>query len=355
MTELTRNSFGRLPDGREAFLYRFRNGNGVEAAITDFGGRVVSVHAPDLNGTPADIVLGFDDLGGYVAKNPYFGALVGRYANRIANAEFQIDGQTFKLDANDPPNTLHGGKVGFDKVLWTSREIEVKGDPALELTHSSADGDEGFPGSLDVRVVYQLTSGNELRIEFSATTDQKTVLNLTNHSYFDLAGQGKGKILDHVLTINADRYTPIDQNLIPTGELAPVADTPFDFRQPKRIGERIDDRNVQLKLALGYDHNFVLNFEPSETPQLAARAVHPESGRMLEVFTTQPGVQFYSGNHLTGEVIGKGGVVYAFRTGFCLETQHFPNSPNQPNFPSTELSPGQEFRAVTIFRFGTAE
>lgn len=355
MTELTRSSFGHLPDGREASLYRFRSGSGIEAAITDFGGRVISIHAPDRRGKPEDIALGFDDLAGYVAKNPYFGALVGRYANRIAYAQFQLDGRTYHLDTNDPPNTLHGGKIGFDKVLWQSRQIESQGEPALELTHVSPDGDEGFPGTLNVRVVYCLTANNELRIDFSATTDKKTVLNLTNHSYFDLAGQGKAKVLDHIVTINADRFTPIDKNLIPTGELAPVENTPFDFRQPRCIGDRIEDRNEQLKIALGYDHNFVLNQSGGSTPGFAARAVHPESGRMLEVFTTQPGVQFYTGNHLTGDVKGKGGIVYAYRSGFCLETQHFPDTPNHPEFPSTELSPGQEFRSTTIFRFAIAE
>lgn len=352
MSELNRTCFGRLPDGNEASLFHFRAGNGISVNITDFGGRVVNIYAPDRMGKVEDIALGFDDLAGYVAKNPYFGALVGRYANRIAYARFELDGRTYHLDPNDPPNTLHGGKLGFDKVLWGARETEIDGEPALELSHTSPDGHEGFPGALQARVVYRLIQ-NELRIDFVATTDKKTVLNLTNHSYFDLAGQGKGKILDHVVTIDADRYTPIDRDLVPTGELAPVEGTPFDFRQPRRIGERIDDRNEQLKLALGYDHNFVLNGGGGDTPAFAARAVEPDSGRMLEVFTTQPGVQFYTGNHLKGDVKGKGGVVYAYRTGLCLETQHFPNSPNQPGFPTTELSPGQEFRSSTIFRFAT--
>lgn len=353
MSELNRTFFGKLPDGSDVSLFHFRGETGVQVNITDFGGRVVDIYAPDRKGNVADIALGFDDLAGYVAKNPYFGALVGRYANRIANAQFQLNGHTYKLDANDPPSTLHGGKIGFDKVLWEARETEADGQPALELSHTSPDGHEGFPGTLRTRVVYRLIK-NELRIDFSAVTDKKTVLNLTNHSYFDLAGQGKGQILNHVVTINADTFTPVDTELIPTGELRPVEGTPFDFRQPRRIGERIDDRNEQLKLGLGYDHNFVLNGD-GNTAAFAARAVEPESGRMLEVFTTQPGVQFYTGNHLKGDVKGKGGVVYSFRTGFCLETQHFPNSPNQPNFPSTELTPGEEFRSTTIFRFAVAE
>jgi aldose 1-epimerase len=351
MSNLTKRSFGSLPSGEQISLYSFTNGNGVGASVTNFGGRVVMLLVPDRNGELEDVALGFDDLAGYLAKNPYFGALVGRYANRIAGAQFVLDGQTYKLAANDDSNSLHGGIKGFDKVVWNASETSLDGAPALELRYRSPDGEDGYPGNLDVRVIYQLTEGNELRIEYFAQTDRKTVLNLTNHSYFDLSGQGNGNVVDHVVTIHADRFTPVDQNLIPTGELKSVEGTPFDFRQPTRIGERIDEKNEQLKLGIGYDHNFVLN-RTGDGLTLAARAAEPNSGRVLEVFTTQPGLQFYTGNHLDGSVQGKGGVTYGFRTGFCLETQHFPDSPNHPEFPSTELAPGQEYRATTLFRFG---
>lgn len=351
MSDLTREPFGRLQSGEEVSLYRFRNRNAVEVTITNFGGRVTSILAPDRLGDVADVVLGFDDLPGYAKTNPYFGALVGRYANRIANAKFALDGAEYHLDANAPPNTLHGGKRGFDSVLWEAHEVNDAQGAHLELRYRSADGEEGFPGNLDARVEYCLTDGNELRIDFSANTDKKTVLNLTNHSYFDLAGQGSGTVLDHVVEIAADHFVPVDANLIPTGELRAVAGTPFDFRHPARAGERIDADDEQLKLAIGYDHTFVLN-RSGDGPGFAARAVDPASGRMLEVFTTQPGVQFYTGNHLDGTVKGKGGVVYGFRTGFCLETQHFPDSPNHPEFPSTVLAPGETWQSTTIFRFG---
>ncbi|HEX4773402.1 MAG TPA: aldose epimerase family protein [Bryobacteraceae bacterium] len=351
MTELTKQRFGALPAGEEIFLYRFSNGNGLAFTVTNFGGRIVNIWAPDREGKREDIALGFDTLDGYVHKNPYFGALVGRYANRIANGRFTLDGQVYQLPVNNPPNTLHGGFHGFDSVPWKAAEVHHNGSRALQLEYLSRDGEEGFPGNLQTTVLYSVTESNELRIDFHATTDKKTVLNLTNHSYFDLAGQGKGSVLDHVVTINADRYVPIDEHLIPTGALPAVAGTPFDFRTPRRIGERIDDPDPQLKLALGYDHTFVLSKDGANGPGFAAKAVEPKSGRTLEVYTTQPGVQFYTGNHLTGNVTGKGGVVYAFRTGFCLETQSFPDSPNHPDFPSTELAPGDDYRSTTIYRF----
>jgi aldose 1-epimerase len=350
MSNLTKRAFGTLPSGEQISLYTFTNANGIEASITNFGGRVVKLLAPDRNGELDDVALGFDNLDGYLAKNPYFGALVGRCANRIAGAQFVLDGQTYKLAANDGSNSLHGGMKGFDKVVWTPFETSLDGVPALELRYLSPDGEDGYPGNLDVRVTYQLTDGNELRLEYFAKTDRKTVLNLTNHSYFDLSGQGKGNVLDHVVTIHADRFTPVDQNLIPTGELKSVEGTPFDFRQPTRVGERIDEKNEQLKLGIGYDHNFALN-RTGDGLMLAARVAEPTSGRVLEVFTTQPGVQFYTGNHLDGSIKGKGGVTYGFRTGFCLETQHFPDTPNHPEFPSAELARGQEYRASTLFRF----
>ncbi len=351
MSILTKQPFGTLENGEQVHLFHFKNSRGIEVSITDFGGRIVRIHTPDRAGQFRDIVLGFDDLDGYAGKNPYFGALVGRYANRIANGRFTLGDHTFELAINDPPNTLHGGFKGFDHVLWAAQEISTDSGPALQLTYISADGEEGFPGKLTATVTYRLTENNELRIDFLASADKSTVVNLTNHSYFDLAGQGEGAILDHMVTIYADRFTPVNEHLIPTGELQSVVGTPFDFRSAKRIGDSIDDKNEQLKLALGYDHNFVLNKPPSNTPELAARAVHSGSGRVLEVLTTQPGVQFYTGNHLDGTVIGKGGAVYGFRTGFCLETQHFPDSPNHPTFPSTEVKPGQERRETTIFRF----
>jgi aldose 1-epimerase len=352
MSKLTKRSFGSLSSGDEIYLYTFRNTGGLETSITNFGGRVVTLLVPDRKGQLEDVALGFDNLDGYLEKNPYFGALVGRYANRIAGARFVLDGHTYKLAANNGSNSLHGGIRGFDKVRWESSETSVDGSPALELRYRSPDGEEGYPGNLDVRVTYQLTDGNELRIEYFATVDRKTVLNLTNHSYFDLSGQGKGNVLDHVVSINADRFTPVNENLIPTGELKSVEGSPFDFRRPTRIGERIDEKNEQLKLGLGYDHNFVLNGN-SGGLTFAARATEPQSGRVLEVLTTQPGVQFYTGNHLDGSVKGKGGVTYGFRSGFCLETQHFPDTPNRPEFPSAELAPGQEYRASTVFRFST--
>lgn len=354
MSNLTERSFGSLPSGEQILLYTFRNSKDVSVSITNFGGRVVKVLTPDRNGEITDIALGFDDLEGYLEDNPYFGALVGRYANRIANAQFVLDGHIYKLAANDGSNSLHGGSRGFDKVVWTPSDTTVDGEPALELRYLSVDGEDGYPGNLDVHVTYRLTEGNELYIEYRATTDKKTVLNLTNHSYFDLSGEGQGNVLDHVVSIDADRFTPVDQNLIPTGELKSVAGTPFDFRTPMRVGERIDEKNEQLKLGIGYDHNFVLNRTGSGLA-FAARAVEPKSGRVLEVLTTQPGLQFYSGNHLTGSVIGKGGVTYGFRMGFCLETQHFPDSPNHREFPSTELSPGEEFRSTTVFRFAVEQ
>jgi aldose 1-epimerase len=350
MTNLTKSPFGSLPSGEPIYVYSFANAKGTVAAITNFGGRVVKLLVPDRNGKSEDVALGFDNLDGYLAKNPYFGALVGRYANRIAGAQFTLDGRTYRLAANDGTNSLHGGTKGFDKVVWTPTEVSIDGNPALQLDYLSVDGEDGYPGNLQVRVTYRLTEGNELYIEYRAATDKKTVLNLTNHSYFDLSGQGRGNVLDHVVTVNADRFTPVDRNLIPTGELRSVEGTPFDFRRPVRVGEHIDEKNEQLKLGLGYDHNFVLNRNGNGL-MLAARAAEPKSGRVLEVLTTQPGIQFYSGNHLTGSVIGKGGVVYGFRSGFCLETQHFPDSPNQRGFPSTELDPGQEYRNTTVFRF----
>jgi aldose 1-epimerase len=351
LTELTEAVWGALPSGEQIRLYTLRNAAGVEISITNYGGRIVTVKIPDRDGRFADVALGFDDLDGYLRKNPFFGALVGRYANRIANGEFKLDGTTYHLPRNNGENSLHGGLKGFDKVAWKTQSTHTKDGPALRLEYVSADGEEGYPGKLTAIVTYSLSDTNELSIEYEATTDKSTVLNLTNHSYFDLSGQGSGKILDHVATIYADRITPVNSHLIPTGELQPVDGTPFDFRQPTRIGERIDQDDQQLKYGAGYDHNYVLN-RKSEGLQLAARVLDPASGRTVEALTTQPGMQFYTGNHLAESLVrGKGGVVYGFRSGFCLETQHFPDSPNQPQFPSTELKPGARFEQTTVFRF----
>jgi aldose 1-epimerase len=348
-----RSVFGKMTDGQTMDLYTLTNHNGMQVSITNYGGRVVSILVPDRNGKIADVVLGFDHLQGYLETNPFFGALVGRYANRIAHGKFTLDGVTYKLALNDGPNSLHGGLKGFDKRAWKARELS-QGHPAIELTYLSKDGEEGYPGNLSVKVVYTLGADNGLKIDYTATTDKDTVVNLTNHSYFNLAGQGSGDILKHLLMINADRFTPIDATLIPTGKLASVQGTPFDFRKPTAIGARIQENNEQLKFGRGYDHNFVLNHHGGGLV-LAARVTEPESGRVLEVLATQPGVQFYTGNFLDGSIHGKRGKVYGFRTAFCLETQHFPDSPNHPEFPSAELKPGQVYHQVTVYKFSTVK
>ncbi len=347
--EVTKAIFGSMPDGTKIDIFTLHEGD-VTARIMTYGARVVSLEVPDRNGKVADIVLGYDSLEGYLHDpKTYFGAIVGRYGNRIGHGTFVLDGKRYHLPKNDGENSLHGGTVGFDKRVWTAHEIPN----GVEMTLVSKDGDQGYPGTLTAHVRYTL-SARALKIEYSATTDADTVLNLTNHSYFNLAGEGSGDILDEVITIPADRYTPVNSGLIPTGELAPVAGTPFDFRTPTVIGKRIDQDNEQLKFAKGYDQNFVLN-QATSGPALheAAQVMDPKSGRVLTVKTTQPGVQFYSGNFLDGTAHGKHGHVYEKRAGFCLETQHFPDSPNQPNFPSTQLKPGQTFHSVTEYIFST--
>jgi aldose 1-epimerase len=345
---VTKSVFGTLPDGTKVEIYTLEEG-ALKARVMTYGARLVSLEVPDRNGKVADIVLGYDSFAPYTADSKsYFGSIVGRYGNRIAHATFTLDGKRYTLPVNDGVNTLHGGLVGFDKLVWTGHEIPG----GVELSLVSKEGDQGFPGTLTARVRYTLEA-HALKIEYFATTDKDTVLNLTNHSYFNLAGAGQGTILNHVLTIPADRYTPVDSGLIPTGELAPLAGTPLDFRKPTAIGARINDNNEQLRLGKGYDHNYVLNGKMGVMHE-AARVEEPTTGRVLTVTTTQPGVQFYSGNFLDGTLHGKGGHVYAQRTGFCLETQHFPDSPNQPNFPTSELKPGQTYHNVTIFGFSTA-
>jgi aldose 1-epimerase len=350
MSGISNRRWGSLPSGEPIDLFTLRNARGVEASITNYGGRLVELKVPDRAGHSEDIVLGFDSLDGYLGPNPYFGALVGRFANRIANGQFELGGQTYTLLKNNGSNALHGGAKGFDKVAWRAAVVTSNGNPALELRYLSTDGEEGYPGNLDVVVTYSLSEDNVLRIDYAATTDRDTVLNLTNHSYFNLAGHAHGNILDQRVMLNADRFTPVGSNLIPTGDLRSVEATPFDFRQPTAIGARIDANDEQIGFGAGYDHNFVLN-RPGKGLSPAARVHDPHSGRVMEVLTTQPGMQFYTGNHIHGEIHGKGGAVYRARGGFCCETQRFPDSPNQAQFPSAALKPGEQYRETTAFRF----
>jgi aldose 1-epimerase len=340
--------FGKTREGVPVELYTLRNTKGAEARICTYGGTVVSLKVPDRNGNLGDVVLGYDNLEGYLTNSPYFGCLIGRYANRIAKAKFTLDGHEYRLAANNGVNNLHSGPRGFDKVVWTARPTATSEGPALQLTYLSHDGEEGFPGNLLVTAIYTLTEDNALKVQFSATTDKPTVVSLTHHSYFNLLGQGD--ILSHEVMLNADKYTPVDSTSIPTGELAPVAGTPFDFRKPTAIGARIGQDNEQLRIGNGYDHNWVCA-KPLGKPGLIARVYEPTSGRVLEVFSDEPGLQFYTGNSLDGTITGKGGQVYVFRSGFCIEPQHYPDSPNHPKFPSVVLKPGQTFRSTMIFKF----
>jgi aldose 1-epimerase len=348
---IRKQSFGKTASGEQIDLYSLTNKKGMEVSITNFGATVVTLRVPDRAGKAADVVLGYDSLEGYENGKSYFGATVGRYANRIAGGKFSLDGKTYTLPRNDGPNTLHGGVVGFNKKIWKVREIPSNDSAALEMTYLSADGEEGFPGNLSVKVVFTLPSErNELKIAYTATTDKDTALNLTNHSYFNLSGEGHGDILDHVLTLHAKQFTPVDKTLIPTGELRDVAGTPLDFTTATVIGKRINDNYEQLVVGKGYDHNWVLAPGSQRSLTIAAEAYDPKSGRTLEVLTTEPGVQFYSGNFLDGSK-GKGNKPYAQRSAFCLETQHFPDSPNHSSFPSTVLKPGAVFQSETVFRF----
>ncbi len=346
---ITKKSFATTPDGMQTDIYTLVNSNGIEAQVTNFGATLVSLKVPDKNGKLDDVVLGFDNLKDYIEHRNFFGAIVGRYGNRIAKGKFTLDGVEYTLAVNNGLNHLHGGIKGFDRVVWDAKIIPAPDGQALQLTYVSKDMEEGYPGNLTAVITYSLTNDNGIKIEYEATTDKKTVLNLTNHSYFNL--KNAGDILDHVITINADKITPVDEGLIPTGELQSVDGTPFDFRNPTAIGARIDADDQQIQFGGGYDHNFVLNKEGEVKLSLAARVSEPTTGRVMEVYTTEPGLQFYTGNFLDGSVTGKYGRVYEKRNAFCLETQHFPDSPNKPEFPSTVLEPGQKYSTVTIYKF----
>jgi len=348
--EITKSTFGKTADGQTVDLYTLTNDNGMVVKITNWGATIVSVFTPDRAGNSADVVLGYDDLDGYLTDRAYFRCTIGRYRDRLGQAKFTLDGKEYQLARNDGENHLHGGVAGFNKKLWHAKEINRPEAVGVQMNYVSQDGEEGYPGNLDVTVTFTLDNQNQIRIDYLATTDKPTVVNLTNHSYFNLLGDAAGDILGHELTINADRFTVVDSGLIPTGELRPVEGTPLDFRQPKTVGSRIEEGYEQLVLGRGYDHNWVINQE-GNAPWLAARVFEPKTGRVVEVFTSEPGVQFYSGNFLDGTIKGKKGVVYQKRYGLCLETQHFPDSPNRPEFPSTTLRPGEKYETTTIYRF----
>jgi aldose 1-epimerase len=351
---VTSERFGRMLDGRVVEVFSVTNAHGMEVRAITYGGIIVSIRTPDRAGQLDDIVLGYDALEGYLAETPYFGAIVGRYGNRIAGGRFTLDGEAYTLATNDGPNHLHGGIQGFDKVLWGAEPFQNRRGGGVVFTYRSPDGEEGYPGEVTVRVTYTLTNENELIFDYHATSDRATPVNLTQHTYFNLAGDGSGDVLGHELTLHAAHYTPVDSALIPTGELASVAGTPFDFSTATSIGARIEASHEQLELAGGYDHNFVL--APGAPDPVHAAHVHdPVTGRTMDVFTTEPGVQFYSGNFLDGSITGKSGHVYRQRFGFCLETQHYPDSPNKPVFPSTILRPGEEYQSRTVYAFGVRE
>ena len=347
-------NFADTIDGKPTDLYVLKNHRGMTLPITNYGGRFVGLLVPDKEGKLRDVVVGHKSIEDFVASGErYFGATIGRYGNRIANAQFSLDGQTYKLVANNGPNTLHGGKKGFQEVVWDARQLN---DSTLELTYVSKDGEEGFPGNLNVKVTYGLTGKNEVTMDYEATTDKPTFVNLTNHAFFNLNGEGSGTINNHLLQINADRYTPVDATLIPTGKLEPVVGTPFDFSKPTAIGSRIDTvNNVQLKYGKGYDHNFVLADQKSESLRPAATIVGDQSGIVMEIHTQEPGLQFYGGNFMQSKNTFKNGSKDDFRTAFCLETQHFPDSPNQPQFPSTLLKPGQTYKTRSVYKFSVEQ
>jgi aldose 1-epimerase len=349
---ITSNPFGKTPDGCDISIYTLTNSKGMEARIINYGGIVVSLKVPDKTGALGDVVLGYDSLADYIKASPYFGSLVGRYGNRIAKGKFTLDGVEYPLATNNIGNHLHGGIKGFDKVVWAAKPVESIEGPALELTYTSRDGEEGYPGTLSVAALYTVTEKNELKLEFTAMTDKPTVCNLTHHSYFNLAG--KGDILGHAVMIKSSRFTPVDETFIPTGELRPVEVTPFDFRKTTAIGARINVKDEQLKFGLGYDHNWVID-KPVGKLALMAEVREASSGRIMQVLSTEPGLQFYSGNFLDGSNVGKGGVAYQYRTGFCMEPQHYPDSPNKPDFPAVVLNPGQVYHNTIIYRFSVGK
>ena len=343
--------FGTTSGGQAVEAYTLRNGQGMEVSLITYGATITAIRVPDRYGNFANVTLGFNNLADYEKDSPYFGSIIGRYGNRIAKGKFTLNTTEYRLATNDGENTLHGGNKGFDKVIWSAEEVVVDGAPRVLFSYHAKDGEEGFPGNLAVQVSYTLLEDNGLHIHYRATTDAPTVCNLTNHTYFNLRGEGNGTIEDHVLYVDADRYTPVDNTLIPTGELASVAGTPFDFRIPKRIGADLHAKHKQLSIAQGYDHNLVLN-GISAGLRLVAIVHEPLSGRVLEVLTTEPGVQFYSGNFLDGTIVGASGNPYRQRDSFCLETQHFPDSPNQPQFPVTVLNPNEVYETTTVYRLG---
>lgn len=348
--DISKKPFGKTSDGTPVDLFILRNAKGMEARICNYGGIVISLAVPDRNGRFGDVVLGYDNLDDYIKNSPYFGCLVGRYGNRIAKGKFTLNGKAYTLAVNNEANHLHGGIKGFDKVVWQASSYMTSGGPTLELKYVSRDMEEGYPGTLTVKAVYTLTSDNGLRLDYTATTDRDTVVNLTQHSYFNLAG--KGDVLGHEVYLNADKFTPVDSTLIPVGELRPVDGTPFDFRKSTAIGARINQADEQLKYGKGYDHNWVVA-KPMGELGMMARVYEPTTGRVLEVLSTEPGLQFYSGNFLDGTIKGKEGWIYQFRNGFCMEPQHFPDSPNQSNFPSVVLKPGQVYKNTIVYRFTT--
>ncbi|NLD39071.1 MAG: galactose mutarotase [Desulfatiglans sp.] len=345
-----KETFGEF-EGKKVDLHTLKNAHGMEVKITNYGGIVTSIKVPDKNNKFDDVVLGFNNLKDYLGNNPFFGAVIGRYANRIGNAKFILEGKEYTLAKNNWANTLHGGVKGFDKVLWDAEPVTGKEGQSLKLTYMSKDGEEGFPGNLNVTVTYTLKDDNSFQIDYHATTDKPTVVNLTNHTYWNLAGEGSGGILAHKLMINADSFTPVDRGSIPTGEIRSIQGTPMDFRRPLAVGARIGSDDEQLKFGNGYDHNWVINSRENDKPVLAATVFEPVSGRQMEVYTTEPGIQFYSGNFLNENIIGKSGKGYGPRSALCLETQHYPDSPNKPKFPTTVLKPGEIYRTTTIYKF----
>ena len=349
---VTRAPFGTAPDGTPVDVYTLVNSRGIRTRILTYGGIVQTLETPDRTGKLDDVVLGFDDLQGYVKSSPYFGAIVGRYGNRIARGRFTLDGKTYTLAINNTPNHLHGGVKGFDKVVWAAQQFQSDSGVGVVLTHTSPDGDEGYPGTLRAKVTYTLTDRDELAIDYEATTDKATPVNLTNHTYWNLAGDGTRDILGHVVTLESGAIVPVDSTLIPTGALMPVAGTPFDFRAPTAVGARIEDPHEQIRLGRGYDHTFVLDGARQAGVAHAARVTEPTTGRTLDIHTTEPGVQVYSGNFLDGTAVGKRGRAYRHRYGLALETHHYPDSPNQPSFPSVILRPGETYRTRTVFVFG---